>query len=81
MVKRKRPTKREMSKKIEVNVNRNWGHRVHKSCGGGYFLGFIGALVYYISTATGFWNVVLGVLKALVWPAFVVFELLKFIGA
>ena len=53
----------------------------HKNCGGGYFLGFIGALIYYISTATGFWDGVLGVLKALVWPAFLVFELLKFLAA
>ncbi|MBW3015958.1 hypothetical protein KY330_06050 [Candidatus Woesearchaeota archaeon] len=52
------------------------------SCSGGgiYGLGFIGALVYYISTATGFWNGVLGVLKAMVWPAFLVFEVLKFVG-
>lgn len=48
------------------------------SCG--YFLGFIGAAVYNISTTTGFWNGVLGLLKALVWPAFVVFELMKFLG-
>ncbi len=45
-----------------------------------YGLGFIGAAIYYISTATGFWHGVLGVLKALVWPAFLVFELLKFLG-
>jgi hypothetical protein len=45
-----------------------------------YGLGFIGALVYYISTAPGFWIGVLGVLKALVWPAFLVFGLLKSIG-
>ena len=45
-----------------------------------YFLGFIGAVVYYISTASGFWMGVLGVLKALVWPAFLVFEVLKFVG-
>ncbi|MBW2996560.1 hypothetical protein KY332_04655 [Candidatus Woesearchaeota archaeon] len=52
------------------------------SCGGcGYFLGVIGAAVYYISTATGFWMGVWGVIKALVWPAFLVFEVLKFIGA
>ena len=46
-----------------------------------YFLGIIGAAVYYISTTTGFWNGVLGLLKALVWPAFLVFEVLKFIAA
>ena len=52
------------------------------NCGGcGYFLGMIGTAVYYISTATGFWNGVLGLLKALVWPAILVFEVLKYIGA
>ena len=45
-----------------------------------YGLGFLGAAVYYISTAAGFWIGVLGVLKALVWPAFLVFELLKYLG-
>ena len=52
------------------------------SCTGGAFygLGFLGALVYYISTATGFWNGVLGVLKAIVWPAFLVFHAMKFLG-
>ena len=54
------------------------------SCGSGggfYFLGFIGAVIYYLSTATGFWVGVLGVLKAIVWPAFLVFGLLKFLAA
>ena len=41
-----------------------------------YFLGFVGAAVFYIVNATGFWNGVLGVLKALVWPAMLVFHLL-----
>lgn len=54
------------------------------SCGGcsgfGYFLGFLGAAIYYISNATGFWMGVLGFLKAIVWPVFLVFELLKFLG-
>jgi hypothetical protein len=46
-----------------------------------YGLGFIGALIYYISTATGFWVGVLGVLKAMIWPLFFVYEGLKFFGA
>ena len=46
-----------------------------------YGLGFIGAAVYYISTATGFWIGVLGFLKAIVWPAFLVYEALKSMGA
>ncbi len=50
-------------------------------CGGAvYCLGFIGAAIYYVSTATGFWAGVLGILKAAVWPAFLVFELLKYLG-
>jgi hypothetical protein len=51
-------------------------------CGGAFYcFGVIGAVVYYISTTIGFWNGVLGFLKALVWPAFLVFELLTSVGA
>lgn len=46
-----------------------------------YGLGFVGAVIYYISTATSFWGGVLGVLKALVWPAMLVFEVLKYLNA
>ncbi len=46
-----------------------------------YGFGFLGAVIYYISTATDFWMGVLGFLKALVWPAFLVYELLSSLGA
>ncbi len=46
-----------------------------------YGLGFIGALVYYISTAGSFWMGALGILKAIVWPAFLVYEALKALAA
>jgi len=46
-----------------------------------YFLGFLGAAIYYISEANGFWNGVLGFLKAIIWPVFLVLELLKNLGA
>lgn len=55
----------------------------NQSLGGGnavYGLGLIGALVFYIQAADGFWSAVLGILKALVWPAFVVYDLLKFLA-
>lgn len=42
-----------------------------------YGLGFIGAAIYYISVATSFWMGLLGFLKAIVWPAFLVYEALK----
>lgn len=64
---------------MKHNKKNNW------NCGGGsggaiYGLGFIGALVFYVSTATTFWVGVLGILKAIVWPAFLVYEVLKFLG-
>jgi hypothetical protein len=46
-----------------------------------YGLGFVGAVVYFVQHAATFWLGVLGVLKAVVWPALVVYrvlELLKF---
>ena len=50
------------------------------SCGGAaYILGVIGAATYYISNAIGFWAGVVGFLKALAWPGFLVFELLNFL--
>ncbi len=55
--------------------SRNHGNNA--TGGAVYGLGFIGAAVYYISTATGFWVGVLGFLKAIVWPAFLVYEALK----
>ncbi|MCU7731013.1 hypothetical protein ODJ79_45490 [Actinoplanes sp. KI2] len=61
------------------NVRRRGSGRA----GGGdavYGLGLIGALVWYIGQADGFWPGVLGVLKALVWPAFVVYDLLRFLA-
>ncbi|MDH5396612.1 MAG: hypothetical protein OEX02_00590 [Cyclobacteriaceae bacterium] len=45
-----------------------------------YGLGVIGASIYFISQATGFWMGVVGVLKALVWPAFLVFEAFGYLG-
>lgn len=60
--------------------------KIVKGCGDGsggafYCLGFIGAAVYYITQAGTFWGGVLGFLKAIVWPAFLVYDLLKFLGA
>ena len=52
----------------------------HHSGSAVYGLGFIGAAVYYISTATGFWMGVVGFLKAIVWPVFLVYGLMKQFG-
>jgi hypothetical protein len=45
-----------------------------------YGLGLLGAAVYYINTAASFGEGAIGILKALVWPAFMVYDLLKFIA-
>lgn len=45
-----------------------------------YGLGFIGAAIYFIFHATGFWAGLLGFLKAIVWPAFLVYEAFKYLG-
>jgi hypothetical protein len=48
--------------------------------GGLWFLGFIGAVVYYLHVHSGtFWLVILAFLKAIVWPAFLVYHLLVFL--
>ena len=50
-------------------------------CGGAiYGLGFLGSAIYYNVVTTGFWIGVWGVIKALVWPAILVFELMKFLA-
>ena len=49
--------------------------------GGFYFLGIIGAAVFYLQNASGFWEGFLGILQALVWPAFLVYEALVRLAA
>ena len=43
-----------------------------------YGLGFLGALIYFIQHATSFGIGLLGILKALVWPAFIIYQALNF---
>lgn len=44
-----------------------------------YGLAFIGSLIYYLMNAETFWMGVLGFLKALVWPAILVYGLLDYL--
>jgi len=68
----KKSIKKMVKNKCECN---------YSGCGGAiYGLGFIGSAVYYVSTATGFWMGVLGIFKSLVWPAFLIYKLLSFLG-
>ncbi len=45
-----------------------------------YAMGIFGAAVYFIQQAGTFWGGVLGVLKALVWPAFLIYRLLHYLA-
>lgn len=45
-----------------------------------YGLGFIGAAIYFISTATSFGLGLLGFLKAIVWPVFLIYEAFKYMA-
>lgn len=69
---------KEKFKKKESNKCESHGH----GCGGVFYgLGFLAALIYYWSTSATFLEGVIGFFKALLWPAFLVYQLLVFIGA
>ncbi|HEY9000714.1 MAG TPA: hypothetical protein VIM89_05145 [Mucilaginibacter sp.] len=42
-----------------------------------YGMGFLGALVYFIVHAISFWAGALGIIKAIFWPAFVIYKVLE----
>lgn len=46
-----------------------------------YGIGVIGAMVYYFSHAASFGQGLLGLVKALFWPGFLVYQLLEFLKA
>ena len=50
-----------------------------QASGGVYGLAMIGAAVYYLQHAKTFVEGVVGLLKALVWPAMVVYKLMGFL--
>ena len=60
--------------------NKKCGHwHGHGGTSCAYGLGVLGAAIYYIQLAPTFWIGVVGILKALVWPAFLVYEVMKFL--
>ena len=53
---------------------------IYKQSSAVYGFGFIGAVIYFIVHANGFWMGVLGILKAIIWPVLVIYKLLEFLG-
>ncbi len=87
--KAKREIKKEFDKSLSAKDKRDMKkfkcymkNCVPGSGSGGafYFLGFIGALVYYLSTATSFLDAVVGFFQALFWPAFLVLSAMHALG-
>ncbi len=45
-----------------------------------YGLGVIGALIYFLQQASTLWEGVIGIIKAVFWPAVTVYEVLKLLN-
>lgn len=50
------------------------------ACGGVYFLTIIGSAVYWVQQSVGFGEFLVALLKATVWPAFVIHRVLELLG-
>lgn len=63
-------------------MSKHHGHHNYSNHGGGnaiYCLGVIGALFYFLNGATTFVAVMMGIGKAVFWPAILMFKLLTYL--
>ncbi len=60
------------NKKLRTSANGGTSEAV-------YGLALIGSAIYFIQHASGFWEIILGILKAIVWPAILVYKALEFL--
>lgn len=72
--------------KLEEGKHKHWckhGCKHHHRHGGGscalYGVGVFGAAVYFMQNSHGFWEIILAVLQAFFWPAFVVYKVLEYL--
>ncbi len=76
------------NKKTECCCEKPMNHKKHKShchhhnngSNAIYGLGVIGALFYFLSKATTFGLVMVGIGKSIFWPAILMFKLLTYLG-
>jgi len=53
---------------------------VNSGVGGAlYFVGFLGAVIYFFQQGNNLSEYIIGFVKAIFWPAFMVYELFKFL--
>ena len=70
----------ETVKEVNINVPKKAivvNKYSENSSGFIYCLGVIAAIVYYFQQASGFSEYLIGFLKALVWPGFLIYHLFK----
>jgi len=72
----------KMTDEANLSANDHKGGKGSKNgniAGGVYGMAFIGAVIYYLSHAITFWGGVIGFIKALFWPAFLIYHLLEYL--
>lgn len=66
-------------KKADKCGKNNKCHCHHGEWGGTYFLAFVGAAFYFCQGAPTFWLWLVGIFKALFWPAFLIYKVFTMI--
>lgn len=61
-----------MAKAQKIKVDNPWSFVL--------FIAWVGALIYFIERNVGFWGDVLAFLQAAVWPAYVLYNVLKLLA-
>lgn len=49
----------------------------HGSKGFVFFVAYLGAAVYFVQQSAGFWGFIWALLKAFVWPAIIIYNVLE----
>ncbi len=66
---------------MDSEKHKYWAkNNYHHSGNAVYGLGFVGAAIYYIQHSSTFIDGVIGILKAIVWPAFLIHKLFTLLG-
>jgi len=72
-----------MTPETAINEQETWKPQASYRAGASeavYGMGLIGAWFYYLTHAATFWMGIVGILKGIFWPAFLVYEALKYLG-
>ncbi|HET7098944.1 MAG TPA: hypothetical protein VFI61_01770 [Patescibacteria group bacterium] len=66
---------------MDIEKSGHW-KKMHGGHSGGavYGMGFIGALIYYLQHTTTFMDGLIGFLKAIAWPAFLIHKIFSLLG-